>query len=479
MLKKFFAVGSLAATALSLVSLSVQAALPSDLDGALKKAKIPAENVSVWIAPAGSTNPIVSLNENAPRTPASVMKTVTTLAGLELLSPAYTWKTTIYAAADADAKTGTVQGVGIKGEGDPNLVIERLWLIVEQLAGRGVRNIVGDITIDRSLFAVGTIDQDAFDGRGSRTYNVGPDAAMLNLKTASFRIVPVSGEGVARISMLPYLDGLDVTPSVPLSKKACSQGRNDLVVTYGPGWVKFSGSYPESCGPEVWHASLWNADEFWERSLKHLFAQTGISWTGKVVPGTVKGDGVELVEDYSVPLTQIVSYINKFSSNPMARQLFLTLSFTDAQGKSAPASLERSRAVVSKWLSDQGIDPKSIYIENGSGLSRDASVTAKSLGLMLTNGWKSDVMPEFMASLPISGVDGTMRKRRVPGGSAHVKTGYIVNVRSIAGYVTDKNGNRWVVVGLVNGKTNMGNGRFFLDQVLAWTAQKAATYTTK
>lgn len=479
MLKKFSVVGSVLTAVLSLASFCAQAGLPPELDNALKKAKIPAENVSVWIAPAGATAPIVSLNENTARTPASVMKTVTTLAGLELLSPAYTWKTSIYAAADPDAQTGTVQSVGIKGEGDPNLVIERLWLIVEQLAGRGVRNIAGDITIDRSLFAVDTIDQDAFDGRGSRTYNVGPDAAMLNLKTASFRITPIPSQGVARVSMLPFMEGLDVTPTVPLSKKPCAQGHNDLVVTTGSGWVKFSGSYPESCGPEVWYASLWNADEFWERSLKHLFAQNGITWTGKVVSGTVKTDGVSLVTDYSVPLTQIVSYINKFSSNPMARQLFLTLSFTDAQGKSAPASLERSRAVVAKWLADQGIDPKSIYAENGSGLSRNASVTAKSLGLMLSNGWRSPVMPEFMASLPIAGVDGTMRKRRVPGGSAHVKTGYIVNVRAVAGYVTDKSGKRWVAVGLVNGKTNMGNGRFFLDQMLAWTAQNAASYTGK
>ena len=133
----------------------------------------------------------------------------------------------------------------------------------------------------------------------------------------------------------------------------------------------------------------------------------------------------------------------------MARQLFLELGLTDSLGTTAPATLERSRTVVKAWLQEKAI-PGKLTIDNGSGLSRSARVSAETLGGVLQTVWKSAYMPEFMASLPAAGIDGTMKRRPVPAGSAHLKTGYLKTVRSLAGFVTDKKGRRHVLVLMVN-----------------------------
>lgn len=153
----------------------------------------------------------------------------------------------------------------------------------------------------------------------------------------------------------------------------------------------------------------------------------------------------------------------------MARQLFMTLSFADADGMTRPATLARSRAVVTQWLQTKGINPKSVTIDNGSGLSRTARISAETLGRVLNRAWMSPVMPEMMASLPAAGVDGTMKKRGLKTGSAHIKTGYLKDSRSVAGWVTTPAGDRYTVVMMVNSKRPDG-AKAFSDAVLAWCA---------
>ena len=191
--------------------------------------------------------------------------------------------------------------------------------------------------------------------------------------------------------------------------------------------------------------------------------------------GRVDADfGVRLVQSQSASLPKIVSWVNKYSNNTMARHLFLTLSRTDADGEHKPATLRRSRAVVEDWLKQvAGALPKGTYIDNGSGLSRKTKIAAETLGRVLNYGYNSYVMPEFMASLPLAGYDGTMKKRPLTVGSAHIKTGLIRDVRSIAGYVTDIHARRWSVVVMMNGK-KLNNDRLFSQAVLNWCASGGA-----
>jgi D-alanyl-D-alanine carboxypeptidase/D-alanyl-D-alanine-endopeptidase (penicillin-binding protein 4) len=184
--------------------------------------------------------------------------------------------------------------------------------------------------------------------------------------------------------------------------------------------------------------------------IRHLWAEMGGAWTGGVRDGTVP-PGARLAHVHeSEGLVQIVRDINKFSNNVMARQLYLTLG---AEHAGAPASPEKSLRAVRQWLERKGIAATDLVIENGSGLSRIERVSPATLTALLQAAWRSPLMPEFMSSLPVVAADGTMRRRlRGEGvaGNAHLKTGLLMDARSIGGYVLDRDGRRHTVVMLVN-----------------------------
>ncbi|EER57767.1 D-Ala-D-Ala carboxypeptidase PBP3, partial [Acidovorax delafieldii 2AN] len=176
------------------------APLPAEVDAALVRARLPREALSVLVVDAqgGRQAPRLAHRAQAAMNPASVMKLVTTFAALDLLGPAYTWSTPVYI-------DGTVQGGGLKGnvhiqgQGDPKLVMERLWLLLRRLQGQGIQAIVGDIVLDRTAFDVPEHDAARFDGEPLRPYNAAPDALLLNYNAVAMTFVPDAAAGLARI----------------------------------------------------------------------------------------------------------------------------------------------------------------------------------------------------------------------------------------------------------------------------------------
>jgi serine-type D-Ala-D-Ala carboxypeptidase/endopeptidase (penicillin-binding protein 4) len=184
--------------------------------------------------------------------------------------------------------------------------------------------------------------------------------------------------------------------------------------------------------------------------IRQLWAEMGGSWSGKVREGVVPA-GARLVYTHeSEPLGEAVRGINKFSNNVMARQLFLTLA---AELVGTPALPENATRAIQQWLTLKNIRAPELVLENGSGLSRNERISAGNMAALLQAAWKSPVMPEFVASLPVVAADGTMKKRmrgeRVAG-SAHIKTGLLNEARAVGGYVLDRNGRRHVVVMIIN-----------------------------
>jgi D-alanyl-D-alanine carboxypeptidase/D-alanyl-D-alanine-endopeptidase (penicillin-binding protein 4) len=173
----------------------------------------------------------------------------------------------------------------------------------------------------------------------------------------------------------------------------------------------------------------------------------------------------------SPTLAEVVRDINKFSNNVMARQLV-----PDA-GHGEPArrpAAEDADAAIRAWLDARGLAVPELVLENGSGLSRRERISAEGLGRVLQAAWKSAVMPELMASLPVTATDGTMKKRLKQNGvagQAHIKTGSLEGVRSIAGYVLDKGGRRWIVVFFVN-HANAGGAQAAQDALLQWVYER-------
>lgn len=469
---------ALAFLAACLMPAAAFAQLPPALQKALARAGIPSEDVSVWISPAGSNRPIVTHYAQRLMQPASTVKIVTTLAGLDLLKADYVWKTQIRAQAPVDAR-GVVRSVAIVGGGDPHLMIEQLWLMTEKLRQIGVRRIEGDIMVDRSAFGEPAVDPSSFDGASERAYNVGADAALVNFQTVSITIEPEENGKWAGVTSLPVLEGFSVPRRVALGQGACGDWKTSLKARFSDDGVRFEGAFPASCGVKALHVSRWKADEYLTCALRPLLKSAGIDWRGRVREGDAGQRGVRLLSWESAPLPKVVSWINKYSNNTMARQLFLTLSSTDAEADKRPATLQRSRAVVVRWLEKAaGGVPEGTFIDNGSGLSRRTRISAETLGRVLNYGFNSAVMPEFAASLPLAGYDGTMRKRPLRAGSAHVKTGFIRNVRSIAGYVTDIHARRWSVVVLMNGR-KLAQDRVFSQAVLEWCASGAVQPLTE
>ena len=181
--------------------------LPPEVEAALARARLPRESLSVLVVDAqGSarTAPRLAHRAQVPVNPASVMKLVTTYAALEQLGPAYVWNTPVY--LQGTVQDGSLRGnVYIQGQGDPKLVMERLWLLMRRLQGQGIQVIVGDIVLDRTAFDLPEQDPARFDGEPLRPYNAAPDALLLNFKSSVMTFVPDAAAGLARIQYDPPL----------------------------------------------------------------------------------------------------------------------------------------------------------------------------------------------------------------------------------------------------------------------------------
>ena len=169
----------------------------------------------------------------------------------------------------------------------------------------------------------------------------------------------------------------------------------------------------------------------------------------------------------SPPLAEVIRDINKYSNNVMAQQVFLTLSLQST----GTGSFEASRGIVDRWWHERFPDIEPPVMDNGAGLSREGRVSAQGLARMLQTAWRSPLMPDLAASLPITGVDGTLRRSQAGAGAAHLKTGSLRDVAAVAGYVHTANGRRWVLVAVAN-DANAEAARPAFDALVAWAAKR-------
>jgi D-alanyl-D-alanine carboxypeptidase/D-alanyl-D-alanine-endopeptidase (penicillin-binding protein 4) len=320
--------------------------------------------------------------------------------------------------------------------------------------------------LDRSAFEAAQHDPGAFDGEALRPYNAGPDALLLNYKAVSFHFTADPENRQARVYALPTLAGMVTPATVRGSDGPCNDWRARLGGDFtDPLRPTFRGAYPLSCGDKVWHVSLLDTGQYAEALFRSLWDSSGGVWRGRVREGpAVPSDARRLAQHESKPLAEVIRDINKYSNNVMARQLFLTLG---AEASRRPANKERAQRVVGDWLVGKGLDRREFVLENGAGLSRVERLTAAGLARLLQAAFASPLMPEFVSSLPIVGIDGTMRRRSAAAGFAHIKTGLLADTRAIAGYVLAASGRRYAVVAFIN-HPNAGAGQPALDALLSW-----------
>lgn len=449
-----------------------QAPLPASVLAALARAKVPPEALSVVVrgVDAGADTGL-SWRAAEPVNPASLMKLVTAHAALELLGPSWTWSTGIWLQGRVrdPGPEGALEGdLVLKGSGDPQMVLERVWLLLRKIRLAGVREIRGDLLIDRSAFAAIERSPAEFDGEPLKPYNVLPDALVLNYRSLTLGFTPDAARGVARVVVEPALHGVRVDDEVPLAQGRCDDWRSGLrLEAADPQRLRLRGAYPVSCGERAWPMAYSDPGSYDARLIEALWRESGGRLTGSVRDGAAPSGVAPTITLASPPLAEVVRDMNKYSNNLMAEQLFLTLGL---QLKGA-GSTEAARAVLTDWLRDQlGDLAGGAVVDNGSGLSRSSRLSAAALARLLQRAWASPVMPEFVASLPISGTDGTLRRTAASAaaGRAHLKTGSLRDVSAIAGYLLAPNGRRYVLVAIVN-HPHAASARPALDALVDWT----------
>ncbi|HRP98253.1 MAG TPA: D-alanyl-D-alanine carboxypeptidase/D-alanyl-D-alanine-endopeptidase [Rhodocyclaceae bacterium] len=447
------------------------AELPRAVAQALARAGIPLADTAIWVQPIDGERPALALNAARPLNPASVMKLVTAFAVLERLGPAYTWTTRV--AADGTIDAGTLHGnLHLTGGADPVLSYERLWKLLRHVRALGIDTIAGDIVLDGSALRLPAHDPFAFDGRGLRPYNSGPHGMLLHFNTLQLFLHPAAkAGGPVNVTSSPPLRGLAIENRIVTEAGPCGVWHRKLDATLEAGpegaQLVLLGALPASCGQRAWATAPLPPAAFAAAAVAGLWAEVGGRLTGNVVHGTTPPSATELVSDSSPALAEVVREMNKWSSNVIARQLLATLGATDV---AAIDMIAAGAAVAVGTLDATGITTDGLVIENGSGLSRIERIRADSLGQLLLTVWRRPYMPEFIAALPMAGVDGTARRRLDDSparGYAHIKTGTIDSVRAMAGYVLDRHGRRHAVVMMVN-HTKAADSQAAQDALLEW-----------
>jgi D-alanyl-D-alanine carboxypeptidase/D-alanyl-D-alanine-endopeptidase (penicillin-binding protein 4) len=452
--------------------------LPPAVQALLAKANVPPQALAAIVVDAapganGQSVPLLSHQAHVAMNPASVMKLVTTYAALELLGPAYTWATPVFVDGTVDG--GVLKGnLIIQGRGDPKLVMERLWLLLRRVQSLGIKSITGDILLDRSAFAPGTQNPADFDGEPLRPYNAAPDALLINFKSVVMTFNPNLASASASVSFDPPLANVQTQTSVALAAPGadCGDYRGGLKADFtDPFRISFKGTYPASCGEKNWAVAYADPASYAERAVLGMWQELGGKLGGRVKEGRAPAGLRPAFEATSPPLADVIRDINKYSNNVMAQQLFLTLSLQ----ASGIGSVEASQGVVRTWWRERLGDVDVPTLDNGSGLSRSERITPQGLARLLQTAFVSGAMPELMASLPIAGVDGTLRrnKSRVSQGWAHLKSGSLKDSTALAGFVHTPSGRRLVVVAIVN-HPNAPAARPALDALVDWAVKEGA-----
>lgn len=421
---------------------------------------------------------------NADRTmsPGSIMKLVTTYAALEILGPTYHWDTNFF--TDGVLSGSTLDGnLYVQFGGDPKLTVEQLWTTLRELRGMGIDTITGDLVLDGGVFRLSG-GLPAFEDNGDNPYApflVEPSAYLANLNLLHFQVR--ADERGTQAWSAPALDNVIIDNRVTAVETAPCPARSrfewePLFHDDGKVTMRVSGRLPQGCRTTAYF-SLLPQEQYSAALIRSLLGDMGITLQGEDRLDETPEDARLMLKMSSPDLVTMIRDINKWSSNVMARQLLLTIGAESRTGDEEDDRVAGIRAIY-EWLADKDINTTGMVIDNGAGLSRHGRITARQGAQILLHAWNSPYAADLMASMPLIAMDGTMARRlRNTGmdGQGRIKTGYLENVRSIAGFSRDASNTTWVVVGMVNDDPAW-NGQAVLDRVLYSLHHKPPVGTT-
>ncbi len=454
-------------------------ALPSGINNIINKSGISKNDISVYIKEAGNGGrELASLNASKTRTPASVIKVLTTYAAVLKLGFNYRWPTQFYTTGAL--QNGVLRGdLFVKGFGDPTLGAKDLESIVKNIKVKGIRKITGNIVIDRSYFDVGSKNNSGFDQHTYSPYNAMPDAMMYNERVSTICVTPNKNDVRKK-----YVDGsYKVRNKLQRVNKPC-KGRyswpavkidNSKAIPE----VLLKGKISKRCGKRDICKVITKPYKSFYYALRDALKRSGVEVVGTMRLRKISPNANILFTHYSKSLEKIVSKTSKKSNNLYARHLLLYLG---AKVYGAPATEAKGREAVEYILRSKGALSRGVLkIDNGSGLSRKSKMSAKMLADMYDNAYER-YGQRWMDTLSIAGVDGTIRKR-FRGTSvkkrAWMKTGTLKRVKNIGGYVKSRQGRLYTVVILVNTNKGRWKAAKLQNDIMKWLVKYKGSGTRK
>lgn len=461
------------------------AIIPTPVEAALRQAELPPDALAAVVMPAAGLGPRWLHQADRPMQPASTMKVVTSVVALDRLGPNYRGFTELLSAAPVDSEV--LRGdLVLRGGADPELGLPQLWALLAELRWQGVREIAGDIVIDRHLFRPARMDLGVppFDEWPESRYNVIPDALHLTESLMTLELDSTAADGKARVRVLPPLPGIRIdTDRMTISERTCRRWDDDWQSPAeqhtdpdGSLRITLRTGFPRGCLRRE-PLQLIDRDVLAEHHLRYVWQSLGGSWAGKLRTAdqaVVAGSGTRLLaRKPSRPWGELLRHQNKTSDNAWTRLLFLQLGVPAMANSPGSTTAELAAREVTRWFNEHRIPSEGLVMDNGSGLSRSERITPAQMAALLKASHAGAFASELKMSLPTVGVDGTMSERlkgSPAAGKARLKTGTLRNVVALAGYVPDAQGRLWILAAMINHE-QAGKGRPVLDALVDWVAR--------
>ncbi len=382
---------------------------------------------------------LYSQNADAPFNPASNAKILTTAAALSTLGADFRYRTVLLSTQSLEqvlANGGILRGdVFLQGSGDPTLRPEGLTELVRKLRNAGIERIEGQVRLDGQIRDVGVLTT---QGQGP---SYGPGAMILNRDRFTVYASANSVGERATVWVQPRSPYFVVHNLVKTVKGKRSRLSLDVSRRDGQLVVTVRGRIGSRAANAKARRRLGGSTSWAEAILTQALADFGITVTGGVhISEPPAGPLAIVAEHQSDPLSKICHTVNKESDNYIADIVFKTLG---AARFGLPGTLEKGAQAVSEWAAEQGLRPERLHLINGSGLTHSNRLRPADLGFLLHKLYHQlDVGPEFVQSLAVGGIDGTIHHRFHGSsvGQVRAKTGTLFGVSVLSGYVGDRPG---------------------------------------
>ena len=414
--------------------------------------------VSIHSLQNGET--LFNLNPDKLFTVGSVVKLYTTSTALLLLGPEYSYTTEFY--TDGKIEDGILKGdLIIRGYGDPSIYYkkgneqDRLNYWITKLKELEIEAIKGDIIGDDKLFEENTFYPGWLTDYQDNWFAPPTGSFSLNENSIEIVITPTKPKHLAEYYSNP------ASTTHEIINKIITVGKDEktsleLLHKQGSEVVKLTGHISTEDEQQSLNISAKNSTQYFVTTFYNAMTENGIQVTG--YPLEVDSEQNALIDDKrlmllfkdsSEKLSTIVDRINKQSNNFFSEQLLKTIGY-ELYGY---GSRENGIKGISNILEKMGINPESIALYDGSGLSYFNLVTPKQITKLLTYMYKSDAFESFYNSLALAGFSGTLADRMNKTNAENNfrgKTGSLENVKAIAGYIKTADGEPLVVSLIVN-----------------------------